>query len=89
MYASQPRESLQNDGEKNVLAEESRLAVRDALLAIPYKLRIALILKEYSGYAYADIARILHISEGNVKIRVFRARQSLAAIISKGEYHVP
>ena len=50
---------------------------------------VALILKEYAGYPYVDIARILRISEGNVKIRVFRARQHLSKILQKGDLHVP
>jgi len=88
-FALQPRESSGNEGERSILAEESRESVRKALLAVPYKLRVALILKEYSGYPYVDIARILRISEGNVKIRVFRARQHLAKILHKGDLHVP
>jgi RNA polymerase sigma factor (sigma-70 family) len=89
VYAREPRVESRNEGENFILAEESRDTVRKALLEIPYKLRVALILKEYSGYPYIDIARILHISEGNVKIRVFRARQHLSKILQKGEVHVP
>jgi len=89
LYARQPRESSGNEGEQHVLAEESRESVRKALLAVPYKLRVALILKEYAGYPYVDIASILRISENNVKIRVFRARQHLSKILQKGDYHVP
>lgn len=89
IYARQPREESKNDGESLVLSEESKQQVREALLSVPYKLRVALILKEYTGYQYADIARILHISENNVKIRVFRARQHLSNILSKGDVYVP
>jgi len=89
VYSWQPRMDSRNDGELAVLAEDSRENVRKALQEIPYKLRIALILKEYSGYHYSDISRILNISEGNVKIRVFRARQYLMNILQKGEQHVP
>ena len=89
VYARQPRIESRNEGERSILAEESREHVREALLEIPYKLRVALILKEYAGYPYVDIARILRISEGNVKIRVFRARQHLSKILQKGDLHVP
>jgi RNA polymerase sigma-70 factor (ECF subfamily) len=88
-FASQPRELPRNEGERQLLAEESRQAVREALLGVPYKLRIVLILKEYAGYRYRDIARILKISEGNVKIRVFRARQYLAENLKEGDSNVP
>ena len=89
VYSHQPRENAENDGESFVLTEESKQQVREALLSVPYKLRVALILKEYAGYQYADIARILHISENNVKIRVFRARQHLSNVLSKGDIYVP
>ena len=52
-------------------------------------MRIVLTLKEYSGLNYKEIGKILNISEGNVKIRVFRARQQLGEYLKKGEIHVP
>lgn len=84
----QSRSRAQNEGEQAILAKESRDDVRKALLEIPYKLRVALILREYSGYSYADISRMLHISEGNVKVRIFRARQFLIKNLQKGGFHV-
>lgn len=88
-YVWQANQKIQSGGEQAILAEESRDDVRKALLKIPYKLRIALVLREYSGYSYADISRILHISEGNVKVRIFRARQFLMRNLQKGEFYVP
>ncbi len=87
-YERQPRENPVNEGEKNLLEEETRNQVRQALAQVPYKQRVALVLKEYSGYSYADIAQILRISESNVKIRMFRARQHLARILHKEDVHV-
>ncbi|PIE04510.1 MAG: RNA polymerase subunit sigma-24 [Spirochaetales bacterium] len=89
VYARQPRDIPGNEGERRLLEEESRESVRLALAQVPYKQRVALILKEYAGYPYADIAKILRISESNVKIRVFRARQRLAQILKKEDIHVP
>ena len=83
------RDDLPNEGERGILAEESRKAVQDALLSLPYNLRIALILKEYGGYKYGDIARITGTTEGNVKVRVFRARQRLAELLKQEDIHVP
>jgi len=82
------RESL-NQGEAAVLSDESRKYVQEALLRVPYKLRVALILKEYAEYPYSVIARILHITENNVKIRIFRARQHLLRYLQKGDLYVP
>jgi RNA polymerase sigma-70 factor (ECF subfamily) len=39
-------------------------------------------LKEYTEFNYKEIGRILGISEGNVKVRIFRARERLEAILA-------
>ncbi len=80
-YAQEQQLESQNEGERIVLEEEARKDVREALDMMPYKLRITLILKEYAGFPYATIAKILRISENNVKIRVFRARQYLSKLL--------
>jgi RNA polymerase sigma-70 factor (ECF subfamily) len=41
-----------------------------------------LILKEYGELNYKEIGRSLGISEGNVKVRVFRARERLAGLLN-------
>ena len=83
--SAEPSRSSINDGERKVFEDASKEEIRKALLRIPYKLRVVLILKEFSGYHYAEIARILKISEGNVKIRVFRARAHLSGILKEGK----
>ncbi|OQX29873.1 MAG: hypothetical protein B0D92_01465 [Spirochaeta sp. LUC14_002_19_P3] len=88
-YSLQASKTVRNDGEHEVLADESLKAVQKALSMVPYKLRIVLILKEYADYPYSAIAKILHITENNVKIRVFRARQHLIKLLSGEELYVP
>jgi RNA polymerase sigma-70 factor (ECF subfamily) len=39
-------------------------------------LREVLVLKEYGGMNYKEIGKVLGISEGNVKVRAFRAREA-------------
>lgn len=56
---------------------------RELLAALPVNLRMPLILKEYEGLTYREIGQILKISEGNVKVRVFRGREKLAQILEK------
>lgn len=68
-------------GETEVLQEETRSLVQQALDRLPYKLRSVLVLKEYADLGYREISRILGISEGNVKVRVFRARERLALLL--------
>ena len=65
--------------EQLLLKKELSLKVQEALLLMPEKLREALVLKEYGDLPYKDIAVVLKINEGNVKVRVFRAREWFAA----------
>ncbi|MDR3199817.1 MAG: RNA polymerase sigma factor, partial [Spirochaetales bacterium] len=77
-------------GEDEYFKKEASLQVQEALLLLPRKLREALVLKEYGDLSYKEIAAILKISEGNVKVRVFRAREWLAAFFRNSEeMHVP
>ncbi|MDR2661629.1 MAG: RNA polymerase subunit sigma-24, partial [Treponema sp.] len=43
----------------------------------------------YGELNYKEIGRALGISEGNVKVRVFRARERLAALLPKEDPYVP
>ncbi len=71
-----------------IFREETQQIVKKALDTLPEKLKSVLILKEYGGLSYRDIAKVLHISENNVKIRVFRARNALQQKIDKETVHV-
>ena len=73
-------------GENLLLKKETREEVREALEKLPENLRTVMILKEYGELNYKEIGRSLGISEGNVKVRVFRARERLALLL-KAEPH--
>jgi RNA polymerase sigma-70 factor (ECF subfamily) len=68
-------------GESELVKQESKAEIQEALEKLPENLRIVLVLKEYAEMNYKEIGRILNISEGNVKVRVFRARERLAGLI--------
>ena len=68
-------------GEKVLIAKETRQEVRDALDKLPESFRIVMVLKEFGELNYKEIGRSLGISEGNVKVRVFRARERLAELL--------
>jgi RNA polymerase sigma-70 factor (ECF subfamily) len=74
-------------GEHELLKKETREEVLKALEQLPENLRIVLILKEYGELNYKEIGRALGISEGNVKVRVFRARERLAGLLEE-EIHL-
>jgi len=71
-----------------ILMRESAEEVQAALMKLPEKLKIVLILKEYEGMNYREIAKSLGITEGNVKVRAFRAREALLAQLKAGGSHV-
>ena len=79
----EPKLDLGHEGERSVERKETIQEVQHALLQLPYNLRIVLILKEYAGFAYAEIGKMLGITEGNVKVRVFRARNQLAQLLGE------
>ena len=69
-------------GEGLLVKKETSEEVQEALNKLPENLRMVLILKEYAEMNYKEIGRVLGISEGNVKVRVFRARERLAALLA-------
>ena len=83
-YQKAFREDIRTEetGEQILLKKETREEVQEALKKLPENLRIVLILREYGELNYKEIGRILGISEGNVKVRVFRARERLAGILN-------
>jgi len=59
--------------------------VRKALELLPNEYREPLMLREYEGFNYEDIAEITGESLNNVKVRIHRAKIKLKDIMSSGE----
>ena len=79
----------QDSGEVDLLKAEAIKKAKEALNQLPEKLRMVLILREYADLNYKEIGRVLGITEGNVKVRVFRAREQLAKIIGEDDVYLP
>ena len=75
----------QETGEGLLVKKETSQEVQAALKKLPENLRMVLVLKEYAEMNYKEIGRVLGISEGNVKVRVFRARERLAGLLALQE----
>jgi RNA polymerase sigma-70 factor (ECF subfamily) len=73
-------------GEGLLIRKETREEVREALEQLHENLRMVLVLKEYGELNYREIGRVLAISEGNVKVRVFRARERLAGLLAEDHF---
>jgi RNA polymerase sigma-70 factor (ECF subfamily) len=57
--------------------EEARRQVQAALLTLPEEQRSAVVLKEYAGLNYREIAQVLRCSEEAARARTYRARGAL------------
>ena len=55
--------------------------VQKAIERLPEKLRVPLILRDIEGFSYNEIAEQLDCEVGTVKSRIFRARESLKALL--------
>ncbi|HZJ88581.1 MAG TPA: RNA polymerase sigma factor [Sphaerochaeta sp.] len=71
------------DGEKILMKEETRQEVQQAIENLPEKYRLVIVLREYSDMDYKQIAKVLNISESNVKVRVYRARKMLESTLNQ------
>jgi len=76
-------------GETELLRTEAIKRTKEALDKLPENLRMVLILREYAELNYKEIGRVLGITEGNVKVRVFRAREQLAKLIGENDVYLP
>lgn len=76
-------------GETEYLKAETADKVKEALAKLPPKLKEVIVLREYGDLNYKEIGSVLGITEGNVKVRVFRAREQLAKLIGEDNVYLP
>lgn len=72
-----------SDPTHKLKAEENIHQVREALERLAPEYRDAIILKEFEGMKYDDIAEILDCPVGTVRSRIHRARIELKEILSR------
>ena len=77
------------DGASELILKESTAAVRKAVSELPEIYKTVIVLREYAGLDYKEIAKVLKISESNVKVRVHRARKELETMLNREEVNVP
>jgi RNA polymerase sigma-70 factor (ECF subfamily) len=76
---SQPEHQPRTATAEDIAASnEFQEHLEDALAELPEKLRLVLLLAAMEGHAIEEIARMLGISTGTVKSRIFYARRQLA-----------
>jgi RNA polymerase sigma factor (sigma-70 family) len=79
---------MADSSEKQVMKEVTRTDVQTALNGLPYNLRAPLVFREYGDLTYKQIGALLGITESNVKVRIFRARERLGKALAEGDAYV-
>jgi RNA polymerase sigma factor (sigma-70 family) len=59
--------------------------LREALERLPEIQKTVVLLRDYEGYNYAEIADITKLNESQVKVYIFRARQALKVYLKSRE----
>lgn len=62
---------------EDTLLQDRLELVRNLVNALPEKQRCCMQLRDFEGKPYKEIAKILGISEEQVKVNIFRARQTV------------
>ena len=72
-------EQLRTDENPETLlaGQDLQRVIDEALAALPDDLRRALMLREFDGMAYEDIAQVMDCPIGTVRSRIFRAREAI------------
>jgi RNA polymerase sigma-70 factor (ECF subfamily) len=72
-------EQLRTDENPETLlaSQDLQRVINDVLTALPEDLRRALMLREFDGMAYEDIAQVMDCPIGTVRSRIFRAREAI------------
>ena len=65
------------DVEAKLLREERMLAIREHVMALPERQRMAVLMHKYEGMDYSQIGEVLKLSESATKSLLFRAYQTL------------
>jgi len=66
------------------VSRDELAGLNEALEAMPHNLRTALLLREWQGLSYAEIAEAMGLSVSAVETLIFRGRRHLAAALEQG-----
>ena len=72
-----PDNSYSSNPEEQAVQQDRIALIRRLINSLPEKQRSAMQLREFEGKSYKEIAAIMAISEEQVKINIFRARQAI------------
>lgn len=67
--------------EHEMLTEEIRMVISNAIDTLPEDLRTAIMLRELEGMSYDEIAEAMDCPIGTVRSRIFRAREAIDKVL--------
>lgn len=83
-YADRPNSPIGNESVTASIESSERIdTVRRIMATLPEKQRTAMQLRDFEGKSYKEIADIMDVTEDQVKVSIFRARQAVKAKIKK------
>ncbi len=88
--ARRPQDRALSPATSTIPADESHVALVDALRRLPENQRQALVLHHLCDLPVADVAREVGVPEGTIKARLSRGRAALAVLLSvteEGAHH--
>ncbi|SFT63199.1 RNA polymerase sigma-70 factor, ECF subfamily [Lishizhenia tianjinensis] len=75
--------SQQQAGSSDIPNFDIQQHLEQALNTLPEVQKSAVLLRDYEGYSYDEIADILELNASQVKVYIFRARKSLKAYLKR------
>jgi RNA polymerase sigma-70 factor, ECF subfamily len=84
-FARLQREDTTSSAESEAISSLVSEELWQVVLSLPAKLREVLLLHAHHGLGYGEIARLLSVSEGTVKSRLFRARAKVSERLHQAE----
>ena len=72
-----PDHSYSSNPEEQAMPQDRISLIRRLIDTLPEKQRSCMQLRDFEGKSYKEIAKILDVSEEQVKINIFRARQTI------------
>lgn len=76
-------DELQRNAEESISEQEGQSYIESVINSLPEKQRMIIHLRDIEGKNYKEIAELLSISESDVKVSIFRARNEIKEKILK------
>lgn len=86
-YLDRPAEGTYYNPDEGLHAKELEEIIMDCLLELPEEQKLLIIMKEYEGLKFREIAETLDISENTAKSRLYYGMKAMKKILDKKNIH--